>query len=287
LPRESKYEMFRRNMSEFKYACPVCGQHIKCDSSQSGTVMECPTCFQKIIVPQAPAGEQTLILTGTKAGNGRPAPTSPEPGPKHPYPPQGVSGVLVVVLILIGIGIAVGFVYHGTIFKSPTPVAAKNAPGDQTKKTAPELEAPVASDQYWTLDLIGTGIPTYPAAGRINGQNFICERATLQGGLLTLRYGDLDFVINFAGANAQMLSGKSIDVDTNTPSAARVVLRWKDGDHAMHETFTNGYALLLDFGEAANNRIPGKIYLCLSDDKKSYVAGTFKAEIRKPKPKKQ
>lgn len=279
--------MFRRNMSEFKYACPVCGQHIKCDSSQSGTVMECPTCFQKIIVPQAPLGEQTLILTGTKVGTDRPAPKIPEASPRHHHSPQGVSGVLIVVVILIGIGIAVGFVYHGTIFKSTTPVAAKDAGAGQTKKTASELEAPPASDQYWTLDLTGVGIPPSPAAGRINGQDFICERAILQGGLLTLRYGDLDFAINFAGANAEMLSGKSIDVDTNTPSAARVVLRWKDGDHSMHESFTNGYALLLDFGQAANNRIPGKIYLCTSDEQKSYVAGTFKAEIRKARPKKQ
>ena len=276
--------MFRPIMSEFKYACPVCGQHIKCDSSQSGTVMECPTCFQKIIVPQAPTGEQTLILTGTKAGNGRPAPKSSDPIPAHHYSPQGVSGVLVVAVILIGIAIAVGFVYRGTIFKSPTPLAAKNA---AAKNAAPALVAPPASDEDWMLDLSDATVPPSPAAGRINGQDFICERATLQGGLLTLRNGDLSFVINFAGANAQMLSGKSINVATNAPSAARVVLRWKEGDHPMHQTFTNGYALHLDFDEAANNRISGKIYLCTSDEQKSYVAGTFKAEIRKPKPKKE
>ncbi len=61
-------------MSEFKYACPVCGQHMMCDSSQAGTVMECPTCFQKITAPHAPASEdQKLILTGTKVGE-RPVP---------------------------------------------------------------------------------------------------------------------------------------------------------------------------------------------------------------------
>src|ERR1700722_17691447 len=54
-------------MSEFKYACPVCGQHMVCDSSQSGTVMECPTCFQKIVAPQAPTTDDPkFILTGTK-----------------------------------------------------------------------------------------------------------------------------------------------------------------------------------------------------------------------------
>ena len=66
-------------MSEFKYACPVCGQHIKCDSSQVGTVMECPTCFQKITVPQAPdTDDQKLIITGTKVGSERPAQKIPE-----------------------------------------------------------------------------------------------------------------------------------------------------------------------------------------------------------------
>ena len=54
-------------MSEFKFACPVCGQHMMCDDSHAGAVMECPTCFQKIVAPQAPpAPDARLILTGTK-----------------------------------------------------------------------------------------------------------------------------------------------------------------------------------------------------------------------------
>ncbi len=54
-------------MSEFKFACPVCGQHMACDSSQAGSVMECPTCFQKITAPQATVSdEHKFILTGSK-----------------------------------------------------------------------------------------------------------------------------------------------------------------------------------------------------------------------------
>src|ERR1017187_63058 len=53
-------------MSEFKFTCPVCGQHMMCDSSQAKTVMECPTCFQKITAPQASAPDAKFILTGTK-----------------------------------------------------------------------------------------------------------------------------------------------------------------------------------------------------------------------------
>ncbi|HEX3624213.1 MAG TPA: hypothetical protein VH280_02195 [Verrucomicrobiae bacterium] len=275
-------------MSEFKYACPVCGQHIRCDSSQSGTVMDCPTCFQKIIAPQAPVGEQTLILTGTKVNGDRSAPKNQEVNPAAPRPASGISGPIVVIIILIGIVAAAGFVYRGTIFKSPTPLDAKNGATNQTKevkKAAPVLAAPPSNDTNWTLNLKGADVPDAAAAGRVEGQDFICERATLQGGLLTLRNGDLSIAINFAGANPQMLAGKTINVATNAATAARVTYHWKDGDDSRHEFFNNGYALVLSFGEATNNRISGKIYLCTSDEDKSYVAGTFKAEIRKPKPK--
>jgi hypothetical protein len=278
-------------MSEFKYACPVCGQHIKCDSSQSGTVMECPTCFQKIVVPQAPVGEQTLILTGTKVGGERPTPTTPGSNPAGPPPARVLSGPLIVIVILVGIATAVGFVYRGTIFKSQAPHAAKDGATNQTnqvqkKKIAPVLMAPPSNDTNWTMNLKGADVPESDAAGRVEGQDFICERATLQGGLLTLRNGDLSVAINFTGANPQMLSGKTINVATNAATAARVTFHWKDGDHSMHESFNNGYALLLNFGAVTNNRISGKIYLCTSDEQKSYVAGTFQADIRKPKPKK-
>jgi hypothetical protein len=40
----------------------------------------------------------------------------------------------------------------------------------------------------------------------------------------------------------------------------------------------------LEFGPIAANKMPGKIYLCLPDFSKSFVAGTFNAEIRKPAP---
>lgn len=275
-------------MSEFKYACPVCGQHIKCDSSQSGTVMVCPTCYQKIIVPQAPVGEQTLILTGTKVNGDRPAPKNHEANPAGPPPMRGISGPMMVIVILIGIVAAAGFVYRGTIFKSQGPFAARDGANDQTNKVKtvePVLVAPPSNDTNWMLNLKGAVIPQSDAAGRVEGQDFICERAILQGGLLTFHNGDLSVAINFAGANPQMLSGKIINVATNAATAARVTYRWKDGDQSKHESFINGYALRLAFEEMTNNRISGKIYLCTSDDQQSYVAGTFKAEIRKPKPR--
>jgi hypothetical protein len=40
------------------------------------------------------------------------------------------------------------------------------------------------------------------------------------------------------------------------------------------------------FGQATNAHIPGRIYLCLPDPARSFVAGAFDAEIRKPSPPK-
>jgi len=40
-------------MAEFKFFCPQCGQQIQCDTSYSGTQIDCPICKQAIVVPQA------------------------------------------------------------------------------------------------------------------------------------------------------------------------------------------------------------------------------------------
>jgi len=288
-------------MSEFKYACPVCGQHIKCDSSQAGSQMECPTCFQKITVPQAPdTDDPKFIITGTKKGD-RPVPTIPEAASSFVPAAKGFPGALVVVIILIFIGAAIAFVYRGTIFKSKSaPVATA---GDTTEETnqvpaktqqtpKPALVAPPANDTNWTLSLDSvTNFPDATAAGRIHGQDFIVERAVLQNGTLTLRAGtrgpvDLGIIINFGGAQPEGLAGQSLNIVTNAPMAARITMHWQDGDESAMEDLEGGYALRLNFGQLSGNRLAGKIYFCAPDEMKSYVAGTFNAQIRRPKPPK-
>src|ERR1035441_7746205 len=71
-------------MSEIKFACPVCGQHITADSSTSGGQLECPTCFQKIVVPHAPgSGDSKFILSAAQVAKPRPtsADTESQLGP--------------------------------------------------------------------------------------------------------------------------------------------------------------------------------------------------------------
>jgi DNA-directed RNA polymerase subunit RPC12/RpoP len=131
LPPARDCEIFSPSMSEYKYACPVCGQHMMCDSSQAGTVMECPTCFQKITAPQAPASDDPkFIITGTKAGE-RPVPTVAGSGaataPEKHFP----AAVFVFVVLLCAVG-AAGFVFRGKFFR-PT----GNQTSGQTSQVTP------------------------------------------------------------------------------------------------------------------------------------------------------
>lgn len=291
-------------MSEFTYACPVCGQHIKCDMSQSGSKMECPTCFQTILAPDvSPMHDPKFVIMGTKVGE-RPiptavttsgTPTAPAPAKKSPV------AVVVLVVFIFAAGAAV-FMFGRKIFKfdggqtsrtATEAVPAKNHHPQKTQTPAPpSVVALPADDANWMLNLGAVTIPDSTAAGRVHGQNFNCDRAVLQGGMLTLRVGargapDFGMVINFSGVPAEALAGQTINVATNADKAAGVTLRWKEGDLSLRENFTNNYAMRLEFGQIADNRMPGKIYLCLPDGQKSYVAGTFNAEIRKPRPPKQ
>ena len=279
-------------MSEFKYACPVCGQHMKCDSSQSGTVMECPTCFQKITAPQAPATDDPkFIITGTKVGE-RPIPAAVADSGAAPTPaPQENSSLPVIVFIVLLCAAAVAlFAFHGRIFKSTDGQGVpETSPSQKPVKPPPSpkpvVVAPPANDASWMLELAAAPIPDSTAAGRIHGRDYICDRAILQGGALTLRGAtDLGATINFGGVLPEALAGQSINVATNAEKAARVILRWKEGNLSLRENFTNGYALRIEFGLLAGNRMPGKVYLCTPDLEKSYLTGNFNAEIRKPRP---
>jgi len=290
-------------MSEFTYACPVCGQHIKCDSSQAGKQMECPTCFQKVIVPQAPTTHDSkFILTGTKVGD-RPVPIISDITPVSSAPSKGFPiGMLVLLLLICAAGVA-AFVFRGKIIKFETKEinqAAKVVGEEPTLPTnqivlqppKPALIAPPANDTNWMLDLTGVTIPDARAAGRIHGQGFIVERAILQNGTLTLREGRsgpiaLGVQINFGGAEPDALAGQALNIATNAVMAARVMMFWQDDGETARESIEGGYALRLDFGQVSSNRLSGQIYFCAPDDEKSYIAGNFNAEIHKSRPRRR
>ena len=54
-------------MSEFKFSCPHCEQHIQCDSKFCGRQIQCPGCNHLIVIPPSP----TVVKQGNyKADSG-------------------------------------------------------------------------------------------------------------------------------------------------------------------------------------------------------------------------
>jgi hypothetical protein len=152
---------------------------------------------------------------------------------------------------------------------------------------------PIPTNVTWTLDLTNAELPDTTAAGSVHGSGFLCERAILRGGFLSLNQGkaspwDLAVFVSLVAHQGEELSGKTVEIGPDRPRARRVGLQWKNEQRkASTQSFTNGYALKVMFGQATNGRMPGKIYLCLPDPAKSFVAGAFDAEIRRPPPPKQ
>ena len=109
-------------MNEFKFACPWCRQHMMCDMSQRGTVMQCPTCFQKVGAPMAPSPDAKYILTGTKIQEKKltVGDDADSDGAEKKFPTAILIGVIALALMAAGAGY---FFLHAKKAVQP-PVAA-------------------------------------------------------------------------------------------------------------------------------------------------------------------
>ena len=281
-------------MSEFKFACPVCGQHITCDSANSGSQMECPTCYRKLVVPQAPADETSkFILSAAQVGPKKPAPEiAPLPAAARPASRWwSLVWLGLAALVVVGTVATVDKLGGFKITEQTPQPRSGHVAGTSTSKAAPTV-APRA-DPRWRLELAGAVMPTNPASGRILGREFALGHASVQNGSLSLWQGakwppDVGLTILGPKRPPQDYAGKHFLIPTNyADKAPRIVLRTKDDQQrVVTQNVEGGYALRLEFDAIADNHLPGRIYLCLPDDAKSVVVGSFNAEIRKPNPPK-
>ena len=280
-------------MSEFKFACPVCGQHLTADSSTSGGQIECPTCFQKIVVPQAPESADTkLLLSAAQVGKPRPAPETlaSQLAPLGSSAHRSSLPAFIGLLALLGAAGAAAFYFRDRIVGFIRPVP--RAPAIAVAPAPPSTGHPVPTNFSWTLQLTNALFPDTPLAGEIHGNGFVCSTAVLVRGLLLCGEGaapphDLGFGVNLPARHAGELSGKTFEVPPDRTNAPPVGWRWKDEQHQpVTRIISNGYLLKVTFGQATNGHLPGRIYICMPDPGKSFAAGTFDAEIKQPPPPK-
>jgi hypothetical protein len=247
--------------------------------------MECPTCFQKITAPQAPeTDDPKFIIAGTKVGE-RPIPTAEADLGAATVPEKPFPVAVFVFAVLLCAAVAAAFVFRGKIFKSTSGQTNQTATASDEKRTAtpvPVVAERPANDTNWTLNLDTVTIPESAVAGYIHGKVLIPQRMILNADGLTLRTADNPpeaGVTIYLRENRGNLFGKSVVIKPDATNAPLVNLRWKDAEGNAVTQPERGYALRIEFGRPAGDRLPGKIYLCAPDDQKSYVVGTFTAEI--------
>lgn len=158
-------------------------------------------------------------------------------------------------------------------------VELKSALAHGSHTTVPQDPA-----DLWTMNPTAAAIPITPVAGRIAGETFSIDHAWLENGSLTLRHGaglfpQHEFVIVLTEQNP---AGHSFRVPAqNGSEAPQVHVKSVGTNRKLEETkiFKDGYAMRLQFSQAAGEEITGGIYLCLPDSEKSYLAGTFRARV--------
>jgi hypothetical protein len=285
-------------MSEFKFACPVCGQHITCDSGSSGSQMACPTCFRNLVVPQA-TGSQSFVLTATEVQNRpTPVPGAISVGGSNSRQARTFSlATLVTGIIICGV-LAAAVTFGVSQYRQRADKVDSRDPGKSVGGTSNPVAAPLivlppppADATNWTLNLATAKIPNTPVSGAVHGYGFKLDRAVIQAGRLDLRQGpkwppDVGISLHLYAERTEDLAGRTVILEATRTNAPRLILRWKDAqDQATTKEYRKGYAARVEFGTVSSNRLTGKIFIAMPDENKSYVAGTFSAEIRRPQPK--
>jgi hypothetical protein len=201
--------------------------------------------------------------------------------------------------LLVGAGVVGAFVLLGSaIFKDAYQqaeqiMATNKTLAAQTQNPSITLSNNVDSTQStdstqpdtagWTMDVTDAQIPDGPITGEIHGQNFEFKRAILRGNSLKFTSADGAEYVVIRGLGAGV-ANQTFAADTNSPGGSlKVEIAWGENGQNNTQSFDSGYAMQLKFDSAQKRKVPGHIYLCLPDDSKSYLAGSFTVTLPKPK----
>ncbi len=293
-------------MSDFKFPCPKCGQAIVCDVSNAGMSIPCPACNNPLTVPKPPAAAP--VAAGGKLAIKKTEP-SHAPAPTVAHQPQGTSwanrpvaavaqkkasknwakplitiAVLAIIAAIGWFGFAAPMLKEKAAKEQAEKDAIARVEADR-KKAEADAEAERRARAVWTLDLAVAKLVNKPASGKLHGVNFTMESASLQKGVLSLRQetGSVrQFAMSIPLKPGESLPGKSFEVTTTESNhIPQIVMSWKD-DAAKPPSIQrhkSGYALKLEFGQPADSKLPGKIFLALPDTEQSFVSGTFHVDF--------
>ncbi len=157
--------------------------------------------------------------------------------------------------------------------------------------TDPASAVTKESKAGWIEELTDVEFPKTKASGKLHGEIFTMDRAEIQQGTLSLRQGtgffaDKEWKVFLFANDISRLEGHFLTIESEDTEPVKnmphVYMSWKENskDLPKTKTWTGNYIIKLKFGQVSNGKIPGQIYLCVPDMKRSFVAGTFEAVIK-------
>lgn len=300
-------------MSELKFSCPHCTQHISCDPAWAGHSLQCPSCQKQITVPPPQTG---LRVSGQPAGGrlsaklranlrqaGLRSSTAPSASPprqrtSRPAPPviastprasKSVFSLLRIALVLgclfmllVGSLFAWSF-YRRSLRNKERAEWRENLTRQQTRRPNPVPTGQAAPALYREPKL---ELPANAVAGQIGGQQFRYEHATVSMHRFVLREGknwqaDREITITTFASPAD-LAGKTLLVtpDNQSPRLS-ISAAWLDESKRRRlARAPNGYSLQLKCGPIENGRMSGSIDLQMPGAPATAIKGDFIAAVK-------
>lgn len=169
---------------------------------------------------------------------------------------------------------------------------AANAGAQTTSGAEDKLVAPA-----WTLEVDKVKLQRGRVNGSFAGTNFVAGSTSMDisGNMhvLAIREGtnavfsNRELLVTLRLKPGETLPGQSWtigpDARTNVPTVVKKSR--PDPRYAPRQkSFANGYAMRLEFTQASDELVQGRIYVALPDEEKSVLAGQFNAPIRRPQP---
>jgi hypothetical protein len=166
------------------------------------------------------------------------------------------------------------------------PAADEAGPSAPTtlETNLPPATLPVAAAAAvaWTTNLDEMTVPEHPVSGQLHGVDFTLKRAMFRPGTLRM-ITENGLALEVLGL-AKSPEGQSYEISPADEGAhPRVRITWNEAGVVQTLKFSQGYTMKLTFSPAVDRWLAGKIYVCLPDDAKSCLAGTFNVRVPKPK----
>jgi hypothetical protein len=147
---------------------------------------------------------------------------------------------------------------------------------------------PVGCGSWWLAHgACGRAGSRHAGRRKLQGESFYPDRTEFWNRGLVLSEGRglvpaRDVRIQIPLRNGEVPDGKSYDVRPRSGPGSPLIYMSRKPPSArkrLTQVVMKGYSMRLVFGRRQNGRLPGRLYLCLPDGQRSYVAGTFNAAI--------